>query len=107
MSDDKAAPDCQRIDKWLWFARLVKTRGLAQRLVISGHVRVNKVKFKKPSQTITTGDVISALVHDRIRILKVVGTGTRRGPATEAQAMYEELGETATTTPDDAARLSA
>ena len=107
MSDDQAAPDCQRIDKWLWFARLVKTRGLAQRLVASGHVRVNKVKFKKSSQTITSGDVISALVHDRVRILKVVATGTRRGPATEAQALYEELGEAATTTPDEAARLSA
>ena len=107
MCDEPAGPQCQRIDKWLWFARLVKTRGLAQRLVAGGHVRVNKVKLTKSSQTISPGDVISALVHDRIRILKVVGTGTRRGPATEAQGLFEELGDTATTQPPQPTRLSA
>lgn len=87
----QTAPACQRIDKWLWFARLVKTRGLAQRLVAAGHVRVNRTRLSKASQTVAPGDVIAVLVHDRVRVLRVEQPGQRRGPAPEARLLYTDL----------------
>ena len=81
MSDTNPANTTQRIDKWLWFARLVKTRSFAQRLVADGHVRINRTRLTKASQTVSAGDVISMLVHDRIRVVQVAGLGHRRGPA--------------------------
>jgi ribosome-associated heat shock protein Hsp15 len=89
--DPQAAPACQRIDKWLWFARLAKTRGLAQRLVAAGNVRVNRVRLTKASQTVSPGDVISVLVHDRVRVIRVEHPGHRRGPAPEARLLYTDL----------------
>lgn len=93
MSDTNPANTTQRIDKWLWFARLVKTRSLAQRLVADGHVRVNRTRLSKASQTVSAGDVISMLVHDRIRVVQVAGLGHRRGPAPEARTLYIDLKE--------------
>jgi ribosome-associated heat shock protein Hsp15 len=85
MSATGFANTTQRIDKWLWFARLVKTRSLAQRLVADGHVRVNRTRLTKASQTVSAGDVISMLVHDRVRVVQVVGSaiagGRHRKPA--------------------------
>ncbi len=86
-----ASGGSQRLDKWLWFARVVKTRTLAASLVDSGKIRVNKVKVSKPSHNIRSGDVITATVARRVRIFKVCATGVRRGPATEARTLYEEL----------------
>jgi ribosome-associated heat shock protein Hsp15 len=65
----------QRLDKWLWFARVVKSRTLAAGLVENGKVRVNR-------------DVLTISVGPRIRILEIAAMGTRRGPAAEAQALY-------------------
>ena len=95
----QTAPACQRIDKWLWFARLVKTRGLAQRLVAAGQVRVNRTRLSKASQTVVPGDVIAVLVHDRVRVLRVEQPGNRRGPAPEARLLYTDL----TVSPEPAA----
>lgn len=91
-TDTPPATARQRIDKWLWFARLVKTRGLAQRLVAAGSVRVNRHRLTKASQTVAPGDIISVLVHDRIRVVRVEQAGHRRGPAPEARLLYTELG---------------
>lgn len=81
----------QRLDKWLWFARVVKTRTLATSLVLGGKVRVNRLRIDKPSQTVRPGDVITVTAHSRVRILKVLAAGERRGPATVAQTLYEDL----------------
>jgi ribosome-associated heat shock protein Hsp15 len=81
----------QRLDKWLWHARLVKSRTLASRLVTEGKVRVNREKVTKPAHSIKPGDVITAVVHARIRVLKIQHLGARRGPASEAQTLYEDL----------------
>ena len=81
----------QRIDRWLWFARITKTRTLATQLVTSGKVRVDRQRVIKPSRTIQPGEVITIAVHGRIRVLKVLDPGTRRGPASEAQQLYEDL----------------
>jgi ribosome-associated heat shock protein Hsp15 len=85
------ARQTQQIDRWLWFARFVKTRALAQRLVTRGKVRVNKVKQTKPSQTVSPGDIVSFMVHDRVNVIQVLAIGTRRGPAPEARLLYADI----------------
>jgi ribosome-associated heat shock protein Hsp15 len=80
-----------RIDKWLWHIRLAKTRTLAQRLVIGGHVRLNRVPVRQPSQVVRRGDVLTVAAFGRVRVLRVLALGERRGPAEEARTLYEEL----------------
>ena len=81
----------QRIDKWLWFARVLKSRTLAADLVIAGKVRLNRIRVEKPSQVVKSGDVLTIALGTRIRILEVRGAGVRRGPASEAQVLYLDL----------------
>lgn len=80
-----------RIDKWLWFARVVKTRSLAAKLVTSGGVRLNKERVTAASQAVKIGDVLTIMRGREILVYKVVQLGTRRGPAPEAQLLYEDL----------------
>jgi ribosome-associated heat shock protein Hsp15 len=88
---ETGASATQRLDKWLWFVRVVKTRTLAAKLVANGGVRLNRQRMEKPSATVRPGDVLTIAVHDRVRILKVVAPGTRRGAPAEAQLLYEDL----------------
>ena len=81
----------RRVDQWLFFSRLTKSRSLAGRLVTTGKVRLNKEKLVKPSQTVKEGDVITAMINNGVRIIRVEGLGTRRGPASEAQLLYTDL----------------
>ncbi len=81
----------QRIDKWLFFARVVKSRSLAQKLAVSGAVRVNREKISHSARLVRPGDVLTISIHDRIRILKVLDSGERRGPAPEAALLFEDL----------------
>ena len=81
----------QRLDKWLWYARILKSRTLAQKFIASGAVRVDKERVTRPDHRIGPGAVLTFALHDRIRVLKVRDAGTRRGPASEAQALYEDL----------------
>ncbi|NOR63823.1 MAG: RNA-binding S4 domain-containing protein [Rhodobacteraceae bacterium] len=81
----------QRIDKWLWHARFFKTRTLAAKVVSAGHVRVNSERVKKPSSNIKAGDGLSFMQGRHIRIVRITALGDRRGPAAEAQALYEDL----------------
>lgn len=80
-----------RVDKWLWYARFFKTRGLASKLVSAGHVRVNSDKISKPAFSIGPGDTLTFPQGTTIRVVRVVAVGTRRGPAPEAQLLYEDL----------------
>lgn len=79
----------QRIDKWLWFARIVKTRPLASALVDTGQVRVNRHKVTKPGHPVGPGDVLTLALHGRVRVLKVLACAERRGTASAAQALYQ------------------
>lgn len=88
---DAAAALGQRIDQWMWFARLTKSRTLAQTLIERGKVRINGVKADRPSHFVKPGDVLTVNMGPQVRLITVRGIGTRRGPATEAQALYEEL----------------
>ncbi|RFP88313.1 RNA-binding S4 domain-containing protein [Rhodobacteraceae bacterium 63075] len=80
-----------RLDKWLWHARFFKTRSLSAKLVSSGHVRVNSQKALKPAHAVTAGDVLTFAQGSEIRVVRITGIGARRGPATEAQTLYEDL----------------
>ncbi|MEM1201324.1 MAG: RNA-binding S4 domain-containing protein, partial [Pseudomonadota bacterium] len=81
----------QRVDKWLWFSRIVKSRTLASELVSGGKLRVNKLKIGKPSHLVGSGDVLTFTHYGRLRVIKICAIGARRGPAPEAQALYEDL----------------
>nr|WP_309082713.1 RNA-binding S4 domain-containing protein [Chelativorans sp.] len=86
-----AAEERQRIDKWLFFARVVKSRSLAAKLAQAGRVRVNREKIDQASQIVRPGDVLTITLDRRILVYRVVGPGTRRGPAEEARLLYEDL----------------
>lgn len=94
-----ASVSAQRLDKWLWYARITKSRTLATKLIEAGHFRVNRVKAVKGSVTVRCGDVLTAFLQNRVRIIEIVALGERRGPPAEAQALYRERalqdGETA------------
>ena len=85
------AEDRRRIDKWLWYARLAKTRTAAQALAISGRVRVNSEKTQSASRPLKAGDVLTVALDSGVRVLRVVLLGERRGPASEARLLYEDL----------------
>lgn len=92
----------QRIDKWLFFARVVKSRTLAARTVAEGRVRLNRDKIGEPARTVKPGDVLTLRLERRILVLKVVQPGVRRGPAEEARRLYEDLTPGAGDAADDA-----
>jgi ribosome-associated heat shock protein Hsp15 len=80
-----------RLDKWLWFARFFKTRSLAAKMCAAGGMRCGGVLVSKASVTVKPGDVLTFSQGKHVRVIKVLGLGTRRGPAPEAQALYEDL----------------
>ncbi|WP_420798908.1 RNA-binding S4 domain-containing protein [Oceaniovalibus guishaninsula] len=79
------------MDKWLWFARFFKTRSLSARLVAEGGVRINGTRVTKPSASVRAGDALTFAQGDRVRVVRIVAIGARRGPAPEAQALYDDL----------------
>ena len=80
-----------RIDKWLWFARQAKTRSLAQKLIVSGKVRINRDKITSAAKLVGPDDVITLTLPRDIKILKVIECGKKRGPFSQAQFLYEDL----------------
>ena len=80
-----------RVDKWLWHARFLKSRTLAAKLCEGNRVRVNGQAIGKPSHALRAGDVLTFPLGPYIRVVKVLALGTRRGPAPEARALYEDL----------------
>ena len=87
-ADESDGAARQRLDRWLWFTRAVKTRTLAAKLIGEGKVRVNRTRVTKPSQTVKPGDTVTAVLHGNARVLEVVDVGSRRGPAAEAATLY-------------------
>ena len=85
------AEDRIRIDKWLWQARFFKTRSLAAGVVSSGHLRINGDRTVKPGRVVGPGDVLTFRQAARVRVVRVLACGLRRGPATEARALYDDL----------------
>jgi ribosome-associated heat shock protein Hsp15 len=81
----------QRLDKWLWHARVVNARSSAAALVEAGHVRLNGIREKAPGHAVKPGDVLTIALDNSVRILKVVAFAERRGDATAARVLYEDL----------------
>ncbi len=83
--------DRQRLDKWLWFARFVKSRTLAAKLIGEGFVRVNGQRAETAAKAIGVGDVLTVALSRTTAVVRVEALGTRRGPAPEARQLYREL----------------
>lgn len=83
--------DRQRIDKWLWHARVVKTRTDAAALVAAGRVRINGARQTAPGHGVKIGDVLTVALDGRVRVLEVIGFAARRGDAAAARAVYADL----------------
>ena len=79
-----------RIDKWLWHARFFKTRSLASKIVSAGHVRINGKKISKSATAVCTGYRLRFAQGRIEREVEVLGLGERRGPAAEAQTLYQD-----------------
>ena len=80
-----------RIDRFLFFIRLTKSRTLAQGLLETGHVRIDGKRVDKPSEEVRAGSVIALPLHGVARIIRVLSLPARRGPAAEAKQHYEEI----------------
>jgi ribosome-associated heat shock protein Hsp15 len=83
--------DRQRIDKWLWHARVVRTRSAAAALATSGHVRINGQRIDTPSRAVRAGDVVTVALDRAVRVLKVLNFAARRGSAEEARRLREVM----------------
>lgn len=81
----------QRLDVWLWHARIFKTRSLAGRICVQNGVRINGHRTEKPARRITPGDILTFALGHKVWALEVLKIGTRRGPAAEARTLYREL----------------
>jgi len=83
--------DRQRIDKWLWHARMVRTRADAAALTQAGHVRVNAKRTKAAGHPVRIGDVLTVSLDRSVRVVQVVAFSDRRGAALTARALYRDL----------------
>lgn len=81
----------ERLDRFLFFSRAIKSRTLAQKVIETGAIRVNSEKTDRSDHKVGAGDVLTMALHSRIVIWRIIDPGTRRGPASEAQGLYEDL----------------
>jgi len=87
----QADGDRQRLDKWLWFARMARTRTAAAQLVSDGHVRVNGQRVTQAAKAVRPGDVLTIALPRDVRLLRILAAGERRGPYEEARLLYEDM----------------
>ena len=83
----------QRLDRWIWHARVVRTREAAADLVRAGHVRVDGARVTSPGHMVRAGQMLTIALDRQVRILRVVGFSERRGDATSASALFSEITE--------------
>ncbi|MFD1254676.1 Heat shock protein 15 [Devosia equisanguinis] len=88
---DSAVLRKERLDRFLFFSRAVKSRTLAQKLIETGAIRVNSEKTERTDHKVGAGDVLTMSLHGRILVWRILDPGTRRGPASEAQGLYEDI----------------
>lgn len=81
-----------RIDRFLFFIRLLRSRTVAQSLIERGHVRLDGRRVEKSSEEVRVGSTLAFPLHDKVHVLRVLNLPSRRGPASEARACYEEVG---------------
>ncbi len=102
-----AAKTSQRIDKWLWHARFARTRTAAQRLAVSGHIRINKQKVNSPSRQVRPGDVLTLALGRTVVVLTILALAARRGSADLAQTLYIQHEPEASSLRTQSRRLAA
>jgi ribosome-associated heat shock protein Hsp15 len=85
--------DRQRIDKWLWHARIVRTRSAAAALAESGHIRLNGKRVSGASDLVRCGDVVTLALDRSVRVLRIEGFAGRRDGAADGRALYSDLSE--------------
>lgn len=81
----------ERLDKFLFYSRALKSRTLAQKVIETGAIRVNSERTDRSDHKVGAGDVLTMSLHNRIVVWRILDCGTRRGPASEAQGLYEDL----------------
>ena len=81
----------QRLDKWLWFARVVRTRTASAELVSRGKVQINGVKITKPGHVVKLDEVVTVILQEKLRLLRVAGFAERRGNAEAAATLFVDL----------------
>lgn len=93
MKDNPLANDTKalRLDKWLWYARFFKTRTVATRLIASGKLRLNGEIMSKPHRAAVVGQLLTFVQQNDVRVIEIVALGQRRGPASEAVTLYNDL----------------
>ena len=84
--------ELQRLDKWLWHARMTRTRSLAAKLVAAGFVRINGQRVSDPARLVRCGDVLTLALRHTTRVVKVAGFDARRGSAAVAQLLFVDVG---------------
>ena len=80
-----------RLDKWLWYARFFKTRSAATKVISGGRFRLDGAVMNKPHRQALCGQILTFIQGDRVRVIKIMALGCRRGPASEASLLYEDL----------------
>lgn len=81
----------QRLDKWLFFSRAIKSRTLAQKIIETGAVRINSERTVSSDAKVGAGDVLTMVLNERVLVWRVLDPGERRGPASEAVLLYEDI----------------
>ena len=81
----------QRLDKWLWFSRVVKTRTLAAHLIEQGYVRVDGKRVQQPAKMVGEGNILTVALEQKVLVLKILGCAERRGPYSEASQLYRAM----------------
>jgi ribosome-associated heat shock protein Hsp15 len=81
----------QRLDKWLWHARIVRTRAAAAELAASGYVRINGLRAEQAAKPVSLGNIVTIALPRRVLVLEVLGFSERRGPFSEASKLYREI----------------
>lgn len=92
-ADAGDAPDRQRLDRWIWHARVVRTRADAAELIRAGHVRLDGARVTAPAQPVRAGQVLTIALDARVRVLRVLSFSERRGDATSTIALFDEITE--------------
>lgn len=96
------AEDAQRLDKWIWFARFLRSRAAAADLIKAGHVRLNGRRILQPGHRVREGDVLTLALPGRTLLAKIVAFAERRGGAAAAAALWQPVAETSSSSEDDA-----
>lgn len=91
--DADAGPDRQRLDRWIWHARVVRSRADAAELIRAGHVRLDGARVTAPGQSVRSGQVLTIALDSRVRVLRVLSFSERRGDATSTIALFDEITE--------------